>query len=112
MQDLAIGALHSALRGLSARQRVMADNVANLETPKFLASEVDFEASLREAVRAGDPARFEVSSRHSMAPTGPNGNNVSIDEQTIGLAETELRYKLASEAVSYKFRLVRSAIGR
>ena len=50
MQDLALGALHGALRGLSARQRVMADNVANVETPKFLASQVDFEDSLREAI--------------------------------------------------------------
>jgi len=112
VQDLALGALHSALRGLSARQRVMADNVANVETPEFLASKVDFEASLREAIASGDPARFETTSRHSLAPTTPNGNNVSLDDEMIGLIDTELRYQLAAEAMNYKFRLVRTAMGR
>ncbi len=111
MQDLALGALHSALRGLSARQRVMADNVANVETPEFLAGRVEFEASLRAAVAAGDPAAFDVTSSQSFAPTNPNGNNVSLEEEMLGLAETELRYSLAVEGVNAKYRLLRTAIG-
>jgi len=113
VQDLALGALHGALRGLSARQRAMADNVANVETPRFLASEVDFEDSLREALAGGDPlGGLEVSSRRSLAPTRPNGNNVSLDEEVLGLVETGLRYELAVEGVNAKFRLLRTAIGR
>lgn len=112
MQDLALGALHGALRGLSARQRVMADNVANVETPEFLASQVDFEASLREAVASGDPLRFDVSSRHSLAGTNPNGNNVSLDDEMMGLVDTELRYQLAVEGMNFKFRTLRTAMGR
>ena len=30
------------LRGLSLRQRTIADNIANIETPRFLAGTVDF----------------------------------------------------------------------
>ena len=113
MQDLALGALHGALRGLSARQRVMADNVANVETPKFLASQVDFEDSLREAIAGGDPLRgLQVTSRHSLAPNGPNGNNVSLDEEMLGLVDTGLRYELAVEGMNAKFRLLRTAMGR
>lgn len=112
MHDLALGALHSALRGLSARQRVQADNVANVETPEFLAGRVDFEASLRDAVRSGSPASFSVSSSRSMAPTGVNGNNVSLDEEMMGLIDTELRYELAVEGVNAKYRLLRTAMGR
>ncbi len=112
VQDLALDALHGALRGLSARQRVMADNVANVETPEFLASTVDFEASLREAIAGGDPLRFDISSRHSLAPTTPNGNNVSLDEEMVGLIDTELRYQLATEGMNFKFRLLRTAMGR
>lgn len=112
MQDLALGALHGALRGLSARQRVMADNVANVETPKFLASQVDFEDSLREAIAGGDPLSLDISSRHSLAPTTPNGNNVALDEEMMGLIDTELRYELAVEGMNFKYRLLRTAIGR
>ncbi len=112
MHDLALGALHSALRGLSARQRVQADNIANVETPDFLAGKVDFEASLRDAVRGGQPAGFEVSSHRSTAPTGMNGNNVSLDEEMLGMIDTELRYELAVEGVNAKYRLLRTAMGR
>jgi flagellar basal-body rod protein FlgB len=112
VQDLALGALHGALRGLSARQRVMADNVANVETPKFLASKVDFEDSLRKAVAGGDPLGLDISSRHSLAPTNPNGNNVSLDDEMLGLVDTELRYQLAVEGMNYKYRLLRTAMGR
>jgi len=112
VQDLALGALHGALRGLSARQRVMADNVANVETPKFLASTVDFEASLRQAIAGGDPLDVQITSRHSLAPTNPNGNNVSLDEEMIGLVDTELRYQLAVEGMNFKYRLLRTSMGR
>lgn len=112
MQDLALGALHGALRGLSARQRVMADNVANVETPKFLATKVDFESSLRQAVAGGDPLRVDVTSRHSLDPTRPNGNNVSLDQEMLGLVDTELRYQLAVEGMNFKYRLLRTAMGR
>ena len=112
MHDLALGALHSALRGLSARQRVLADNVANVETPEFMASRVDFESSLREAIAGGDPSSFEVSSRHSLAATNPNGNNVNLDDETLGLIDTEMRYQLAVEGMNYKYRLLRTAMGR
>ncbi len=112
MHDLALSALHSALRGLSARQRVLADNVANVETPEFMASRVDFESSLREAIAGGDPSSFEVTSRHSLSATNPNGNNVNLDDETLGLIDTEMRYQLAVEGMNYKYRLLRTAMGR
>ncbi|MCW2531724.1 MAG: flagellar basal-body rod protein FlgB, partial [Blastococcus sp.] len=46
--------LHAALSGLAQRQRVTADNIANIQTPGFLAGRVDFESSLRGALRNGE----------------------------------------------------------
>ena len=106
-----MNALHQALRGLSARQRTIADNIANLETPEFLAGRVDFETSLQAAMAGGDPAAMQVSTSRSMAPTGVNGNNVNLDQETIGLIETNLRYEVTTQAVSNKFRLLHTAIG-
>lgn len=111
MHDLALGVLHSALRGLAARQRVLADNVANVETPMFLAGRVDFESSLREAIDDGNPSAARITDSRSLAPTNPNGNNVNLDEEMISLVDTELRYQLAVEGVNAKYRVLRTSIG-
>jgi flagellar basal-body rod protein FlgB len=110
MTDVTMAALHQALRGLSARQRTIADNIANLETPEFLAGRVDFESSLTAAMADGDPGATEVTSHRSLAPTGVNGNNVNLDQETLTMIETDLRYQMTSQAVSNKFGLLRSAI--
>jgi flagellar basal-body rod protein FlgB len=105
-----MSALQSALRGLAARQRAIADNVSNLETPGFLAARVDFESSLREALAAGSPETTNVATSRSLAPTGVNGNNVNLDDETISAIQTNLRYQAALEGVNNKFRLIRTAI--
>ncbi len=103
-------AIHASLRGLAARQRAAADNVSNLETPRYLANRVSFEDSLRDALRAGDPMKSEVSTRRSRAATGVNGNNVNLDEETLGMIDTNLRYQLMVEAMNAKFRILRTSI--
>ena len=111
MSDVTMSALHQALRGLSARQRTIADNIANLETPEFLAGKVDFETSLQAAMAGGDPNAMDVSTSRSMAPTGVNGNNVNLDQETLTMIETNLRYEMTTRAVSNKFALLKTAIG-
>lgn len=113
MPDVTINALHAALDGLSARQRVISDNIANLETPEFLAGRVDFEDSLARALERGaDPlAATETSHSRSLAATNPNGNNVQLDGETLDGIETNLRFQLTTTAINDKFRLLRTAIG-
>ena len=60
--DVTSVALHSALNGLAMRQRTIADNVANLQTPRFLAGRVQFEDALRSAVACGNPADANITS--------------------------------------------------
>lgn len=110
MSDVTMVALHQALNGLSARQRTIADNIANLDTPEFLAGRVAFEDSLVSALADGDPAAAEVSTTRSLAPTGVNGNNVNLDEETLTLIETDLRYQMVTQAVSNRFGLLRTSI--
>lgn len=112
MNDVTTTALHSALRGLSLRQRTIADNIANVETPGFLAGRVDFESSLRDAVAEGRPAAAGAATSRSVEPTRLNGNNVNLDAETLALVETGLRYQLTVQALTNKFNGVRNAIGR
>ena len=105
------GVLHSALRGLSLRQRTIADNIANIETPRFLAGTVDFESQLRDAVRAGRTPTDAPTTARSLQPTRIDGNNVNLDEETLSAQETGLRYELAITALTNKFNGLRTAMG-
>jgi flagellar basal-body rod protein FlgB len=108
--DLTIQAIQTSLDGLAARQRIIATNVANAETPGYLAQTVSFEDSLRSAIAAGDPTQTGISTGTSFASTLPNGNNVNVDEETVAMMETGLRYQLATRAINNEFSILRDSI--
>lgn len=110
MNDVALNAIHAALSGLSLRQRAIADNIANVQTPGYLATRTDFESSLRRAL-SGDRNDVVSSVTKSLSPTNTNGNNVDMDTETMQAIETNLRYQTMIEAANAKFRLFRTAIG-
>jgi flagellar basal-body rod protein FlgB len=102
-------ALSSALDGLAARQTAIADNVANLQTPNYHAKRVQFEDALKAAVAEGSGAATATSSR-SLEPTDTNGNNVNLDTETVSNVDTNLRYSLATQAMSGQFSAIRAAM--
>ena len=110
--DATMSALHYALNGLALRQRTIADNTSNIETPGFLAGKVNFEDSLRTSVADGtDPFGSSPTTARSLEPTRTNGNNVNLDEETVAGSETNLTYDLAVQAMTAKFQLLRIAVG-
>ena len=111
MIDSTGSVIYAALNGLAARQRVIANNVANVETPGFIAGRVSFEDSLRRAIAGGDAADTSVSVRRSADPVNVNGNNVSLDNEVVSLTQTDLSYQLMIQALNHKFGLLRTAIG-
>ncbi|HEV2888030.1 MAG TPA: flagellar basal body protein [Jatrophihabitans sp.] len=106
LDDVASVTLSTALSALAARQRVSANNIANIETPNFRAGQLSFEDNLRQAVASGEPARAAISLTTSTAPAGVNGNNVSLDTETLIDEKTALQYRLLSGAMSSKFALI------
>ena len=111
LDDITSVTVKTALTGLAMRQRVTADNIANIETPGFLAGRVSFENSLRTAVENGSPAATSISNDRSLEPTRPNGNNVNLDHETLTHLDTNMRYQLMLRAVDTKISLLRTAIG-
>ncbi|MBW3550242.1 MAG: flagellar basal body rod protein FlgB [Proteobacteria bacterium] len=110
--EITPAALHASLSGLAQRQRVTADNIANVNTPGFLAGRVDFEGSLRGALRNGETPQINGGTvARSLEPTNTNGNNVNLDQETLAAQETGLRYELAITALTNKFNGLRTAIG-
>lgn len=110
MNDATMDVLRVSLRGLASRQRALSDNIANLETPGYLAKRVDFESALDRAISDGNPASAPISQSRSMDESGLNGNNVNLDDETVLATETGLRYQMSVEALNAKYRLLRTAI--
>ncbi|HEX8497738.1 MAG TPA: flagellar basal body rod protein FlgB [Actinomycetales bacterium] len=108
--DVTSVALHSALAGLSARQRSIADNIANVSTPGFHASRVSFEDDLREALASGESPAVAATSRRSLEPTRQDGNNVNLDTETLSSVDTNLRYQLTLRAVDHEFSILRASM--
>lgn len=102
-------AVRSALDGLAARQRATADNIANINTPHYLASRVDFEGALRDAVGSGSGTVGHTISQ-SAEPTREDGNNVNLDQETLSSTDTQLRYQLMTQAASTQLTMISAAI--
>jgi flagellar basal-body rod protein FlgB len=111
LDDVTSVALHTALSGLSLRQRVIANNIANIETPNFHARKVSFEQALGAAIANGDdPANVVPSVGTSLEPTRLDGNNVNLDEETVSSINTNLAYQLTLNAMNSKFNLLSTVI--
>ena len=106
MLDLTMQAIQASLDGLAARQRITAQNIANSETPGYQAQTVSFEDSLASAIGGGDPTMTQISTGISSAPEGANNNNVDMNNETLSLIDTGMRYQLATESMNNEFHIL------
>jgi flagellar basal-body rod protein FlgB len=107
--SVTINALTSALDGLALRQQTIAQNIANVNTPNYRAKVVSFEQALSTSVQSGDGTAVATTTT-SDAPTQQNGNNVSMDTETLNNIETVLRYQFATRAVNSDFDATQTAL--
>lgn len=112
ISDVTNQALAHALRGLDAQRQLHEQNIANIETPGYLAQKADFAGSLRRALESGriDEAGIEVT--NSVLPTRLDGNNVRLDDEITGLTKTQLHQDLVTTALNARYRLLRTSWDR
>jgi len=91
---------------LSARQKLVASNIANADTPGYRTKDVDFRSELLGAIHGNTPAVVEVEG----LATHNDGNNVNIDREARLLAENAIRFNVASNLVRSQLRMIRMAI--
>ena len=113
MPDPVGAVLASALDGLTLRQSVIADNIANVDTPNFRATSVDFESSLAAAIARGEMPAGGVSpvTAATDTPVGPNGNNVDLRKESLAAIQSQFQYQMMTRAVSDRFALITAAAG-
>ena len=107
-------ALERAISGASLRQEVLANNLANAETPGFQRSDVDFHSALSAAMRTDEPSRIEST---SFSPqTDPqtlraDGNGVDIDVESANMAKNGLEYEALVSVAKARIGIIQSAMG-
>ncbi|HUT61432.1 MAG TPA: flagellar basal body rod protein FlgB [Phycisphaerae bacterium] len=93
----AIDYLEAGLRAASLRQTVIANNIANLNTPGFRRAEVQFENLLAKALRSGGDVRPQdirpLVVKAASAAVGPNGSNVDLDTEVGELIKNSMLTK-------------------
>lgn len=108
--DATLAQLGNALDVRLFRQNVLAGNLANVDTPGFAPSEVDFEKAMASARSAGegDPANLSgaVISANNESP-GLDGNGVDLDQTMVALAENGLQYGAVARTASKKLSILK-----
>ncbi|MBL4721319.1 MAG: flagellar basal body rod protein FlgB [Alphaproteobacteria bacterium] len=117
------------MKWLSQRQRVLAENVANSDTPNYVAKDmkkVDFEkiASARHfqmELATTHSSHYSASRLHSQmgavqenqtpVETSPTGNSVVIEEELIKVADTVVQYQLMTSLYKKQLGMYRMALG-
>ena len=90
---------------LSARQKLVASNIANADTPGYKTRDIDFQAEFQRRIDGAAPQVMEPD-----LATKNDGNNVSLDRETRLLAETGIRFQMASLLARGQLRQIKTAI--
>ena len=106
--------LNKLLDVSALRQRVLADNLANADTPRFKRRDVEFREMLAKAIDSADAKKLSAVQPKvivdTAAPVRPSGNSVSLQRELGEITENSLLYQFATRAVSRKFDTLRKAI--
>lgn len=106
--------LSTALDGLSDRQNVIANDIANVDTPNFRSTSVDFEDSLKSAIASGgydngNTPDVSITTTPDDTPVGANGNNVDLRQELMSATQTQYSYQILSRAMTDHFSLLQTA---
>ena len=118
--------LKSSMDAFSLRQKTIANNIANAQTPGYVRKEVSFEDEFRNALKSSKTALTRTDEAHipqSIEPLNVRGrihldktpfdngiNNVDMEKEMADLAKTQIDYDAMTKLVKKHLTLLRSAI--
>ena len=91
---------------VSFRQKLVASNIANADTPGYKTQDLDFQASFRSAMDGGSPEAVSVPG----LSTKNDGNNVDLDREARLLAENAMRFNVAATLMKSSISRIKEAI--
>jgi flagellar basal-body rod protein FlgB len=108
------GNLEKYMSLLSTRQKLVASNIANADTPGYRTKDIDFRAEFAQQMQAQECDGMPVTGPQTIEPDGlpvkADGNNVSLDREARMLAENAMRFQVASSLAQAELHSIRSAL--
>jgi flagellar basal-body rod protein FlgB len=125
--DSYVGVHADALKLQSKRMEVIADNLANSDTPGYKARDIDFRAAMASAGSAGAPVRMATTNPGHLGsdpsseananlkyrvPLAPalDGNTVDAQQEQAAFADNTVRYQATLTFLSARFKGLMTAI--
>ena len=102
--DTTTAALGKYMDLLSARQKLIASNIANVDTPGYRTQDIDFQSEFQNAIGGVSPV--EVPG----LKTNNDGNNVSLDRENRLLSENALRFNIAAQLMKGQLSTLKMAV--
>lgn len=97
----------------ASEAKLTAVNMANIDTPGYQALGMDFEVEMREALGGVDDGRGQRPVRVRTVEgliARPDGNDVSMDRESLNLAEAQLKFKTGVALLRQEYQRVLDAI--
>ena len=106
--------LEAGIRAESLRQKTIANNIANLETPGYRRIDVKFEELLDKALdSAGTVDLSEIEPQlhqPKQTPVKSNGNDVNLETEVGEMVKNTLRHKAYIRVLNKKYRQIELAL--
>lgn len=96
---------------VSFREKLVAGNVANIDTPGYQTQDINFQDALEQAGRSfgATPLAPRVYTPQGLIER-PDGNNVSLDREALILSSVQLQYRTAIALLRQEFSRIQMAI--
>jgi flagellar basal-body rod protein FlgB len=115
--DTTMVGLQRAMSGAQLRQQVLANNLANANTPGFKRSDVDFHDALAQAFDRGNVTTSDLNAIQFGVNTDSgnsmqaDGNDVDVDAEMSNLAQNSLDYQALTSVLTSRIKILQTAIG-
>jgi flagellar basal-body rod protein FlgB len=75
------------------RSSVIADNIANIDTPGYHTRDLDFRSQLTSLISGNQQPALPRVTEVSGLTERPDGNNVNMDREGLALGQTQLQFQ-------------------
>ena len=105
-----IDLIGKALNIRTVYHKVIAGNIANVDTPGFKEKDIDFKKQLDRQMRHSGSVAIEESPQDSLGFAALDENSVNMETQVMKLTENSMYYDALVQALSKKFSMMRYII--
>ncbi|MBO0335129.1 flagellar basal body rod protein FlgB [Sneathiella sp. CAU 1612] len=122
-------ALTEKMKWLTARQKVLAQNIANSDTPNYRARDlkplefrqmiespedksVHINRTNKKHIYVDEITSYETQINRDVSEITPTGNAVLLEEEMMKVAETQIQYELTTSLYRKNLGMLKTALGR